>query len=80
MIMMYMKALHAIENDKFNILDVIRQGTSKQNFPITLSIGIAYDDIDLNKLTDQHRVTGFGWAVVFKLLSSLVMVRRFLWW
>ncbi|WP_180993598.1 DHH family phosphoesterase [Fructilactobacillus sanfranciscensis] len=53
MIMMYMKALHAIENDKFNILDVIRQGTSKQNFPITLSIGIAYDDIDLNKLADQ---------------------------
>lgn len=49
----YAKSLTAIENDKFNILDVVRETTSKQNFPLTLSIGIAYGEDDLNSLADQ---------------------------
>lgn len=49
----YAKSLTAIENDKFNILDVVRESTSKQNFPLTLSIGIAYGEDDLNSLADQ---------------------------
>ncbi|WP_413628021.1 DHH family phosphoesterase [Fructilactobacillus vespulae] len=52
MMMMYVKALREIEKDNFNILDIIRQGTSKQNIPLTLSIGIAYGSIDLNNLSD----------------------------
>ncbi|KRK88635.1 DHH family phosphoesterase [Lentilactobacillus sunkii] len=49
----YSKSLTAIENDKFNILDTVRETTSKQNFPLTLSIGIAYGEDDLNNLADQ---------------------------
>ncbi len=49
----YAKSLTAIENDKFNILDTVRETTSKQNFPLTLSIGIAYGEDDLNNLADQ---------------------------
>ncbi|TLQ20148.1 DHH family phosphoesterase [Lentilactobacillus parafarraginis] len=49
----YAKSLAAIENDKFNILDIVRESTSKQNFPLTLSIGISYGEDDLNSLADQ---------------------------
>lgn len=49
----YAKSLAAIENDKFNILDMVRESTSKQNFPLTLSIGISYGEDDLNSLADQ---------------------------
>ncbi|KRO16464.1 DHH family phosphoesterase [Lacticaseibacillus saniviri] len=46
----YVRALTALQNDKFKILDVIRQDTSKQNYPLTLSVGIAYGDEDLAQL------------------------------
>ncbi|WP_461213952.1 DHH family phosphoesterase [Lacticaseibacillus sp. GG6-2] len=46
----YMQALQAAEDDKFRILDTIREETSKQNYPLTLSIGIAYGDSDLSRL------------------------------
>ncbi|MCP9334000.1 DHH family phosphoesterase [Lentilactobacillus hilgardii] len=49
----YAKSLTQIENDKFNILDIVRESTSKQNFPLTLSIGISYGEDDLNSLADQ---------------------------
>ncbi|GAY72457.1 DHH family phosphoesterase [Lentilactobacillus kosonis] len=49
----YVKSLNDVEADKFNILDVVRESTSKQNFPLTLSIGISYGDEDLNSLADQ---------------------------
>lgn len=52
-VLAYAKSLAAIEADKFKILDTIRESTSKQNFPLTLSIGIAYGDPNLNKLADQ---------------------------
>ncbi|MGE8204794.1 DHH family phosphoesterase [Heyndrickxia sp. NPDC080065] len=34
------KILHDLENNKFSILDDVRETTSKQNVPLTLSIGI----------------------------------------
>lgn len=46
----YAKALRGVIKDKFKILDTIREGTSKQNAPLTLSIGIAYGDTDLGQL------------------------------
>jgi len=46
----YRKALDAVQADKFKILDVIREDTSKQNYPLTLSIGLAYGDTDLAQL------------------------------
>lgn len=49
----YVKSLAAIEDDKFSVLDSVRESTSKQNFPLTLSMGIAYGDDDLNQLADQ---------------------------
>lgn len=48
----HQRALDEIERDKFNILDVIREQTSKQNSPVTLSIGVAYGDVNLNRLAD----------------------------
>ncbi|GAX00038.1 DHH family phosphoesterase [Secundilactobacillus mixtipabuli] len=53
LVFMYAQAMRAVENDKFSILDTIRESTSKQNFPLTLSIGIAYGGADLTKLADQ---------------------------
>ncbi|ANK60597.1 DHH family phosphoesterase [Loigolactobacillus backii] len=49
-VILYAKALQAIEADNFKILDRIRERTSKQNYPLTLSLGIAYNDTDLAKL------------------------------
>lgn len=53
LVFMYAKAMRAVEADKFSILDTIRESTSKQNFPLTLSIGIAYGGSDLTRLADQ---------------------------
>ncbi|WP_125706200.1 DHH family phosphoesterase [Lacticaseibacillus daqingensis] len=46
----YVDSLLAVEQNKFKILDTIREQTSKQNFPLTLSIGIAYGEDDLSQL------------------------------
>ncbi|WP_225048211.1 DHH family phosphoesterase [Lacticaseibacillus kribbianus] len=46
----YLKSLREVEEDKFKILDRIREETSKQNFPLTLSIGIAYGENNLSHL------------------------------
>lgn len=45
-------SLKKLEENKFKILDVIRENTSKQNSPVTLSVGIAYGETDLIKLAD----------------------------
>lgn len=45
-------SLHELEKNKFKILDVIRENTSKQNSPVTLSVGIAYGENDLIRLAD----------------------------
>ncbi|EFR92396.1 DHH subfamily 1 protein, partial [Listeria innocua FSL S4-378] len=44
--------LKQLEEEKFQILDRIRERTSKQNIPLTLSIGIGYKEDDLIKLAD----------------------------
>lgn len=44
--------LERIESEKFNIIDNIRDRTSKRNLPLTISIGIAYGDDDFDKLAD----------------------------
>lgn len=48
----HQQGLDAMEKEKFSILDVIRQNTTKQNSPVTLSIGIAYGDDNLVSLAD----------------------------
>ncbi|MGV0168389.1 DHH family phosphoesterase [Furfurilactobacillus sp. WILCCON 0119] len=42
--------LERLEDDKFKVLDTIRETTSKQNYPLTLSMGISYGLKDLNRL------------------------------
>lgn len=45
-------ALRGLEKERFKVLDKIRQNTSRQNSPVTLSIGLAYGQSDLAKLAD----------------------------
>ena len=45
-------SLNRLEEKKFKILDIIRENTSKQNSPVTLSVGIAYGENNLVKLAD----------------------------
>ncbi|WP_283590231.1 DHH family phosphoesterase [Ligilactobacillus saerimneri] len=49
----YRQSLVRMENRKFRVLDKIRKDTSKQNNPLTLSIGIAYGGDDLNEMSKQ---------------------------
>jgi c-di-AMP phosphodiesterase-like protein len=51
-VIMYNETLAKVEEDNFKLLDTIRESTSKQNSPVTLSIGIAYGDDDLNQLAE----------------------------
>ncbi|WP_239253875.1 DHH family phosphoesterase [Listeria ilorinensis] len=44
--------LAKLEEEKFSLLDRIRERTSKQNIPLTLSIGIGYNEEDLIDLAD----------------------------
>ncbi|RHW48527.1 hypothetical protein DS832_01290 [Bombilactobacillus bombi] len=46
----YARSLAAVEQDNFAILDKIRRDTSKQNYPLTLSVGFAYGRSDLGEL------------------------------
>lgn len=50
-VLVYTKSLTQMEKEKFKLLDRIRERTSKQNFPVTLSIGLAYGGTDLAKLS-----------------------------
>src|SRR5699024_5067595 len=49
-VLAYAKSLAKAEKNKFQILDRIREDTSAQNFPITLSVGFAYGSDDLAEL------------------------------
>lgn len=44
--------LERLENDKFNIIDSIRDRTSKRNLPLTISLGLSYGDASFDKLAD----------------------------
>lgn len=50
-VLAYTKSLTQMEKEKFKLLDRIKERTSKQNFPVTLSIGLAYGGTDLAKLS-----------------------------
>lgn len=54
-ILAFTGTLTAIENEKFKILDVIREKTSKGNSPLTLSVGIAYGNDNLSELSEQSQ-------------------------
>lgn len=48
----HQSSLQELEQKKFKILDVIRENTSQQNSPVTLSVGISYGENNLIKLAD----------------------------
>lgn len=50
-VMMHYNSLEKMEEEKFSIIDQIRERTSKQNFPLTISMGIAYGSEDLSELS-----------------------------
>lgn len=63
LIISYIDNLNEIEKSGFNILDIIREETLKQNYPLTLSIGIAYGEdnlISLSKLSQSNLDLALG--------------------
>ncbi|OJF97176.1 DHH family phosphoesterase [Alkalibacterium sp. 20] len=44
--------LERLESEKFNIIDNIRDRTSKRNLPLTISLGLAYGDEPFDKLAE----------------------------
>ena len=44
--------LERLESEKFNIIDHIRERTSKRNLPLTISIGLAYGEETFSNLSD----------------------------
>ncbi|MFH5811988.1 DHH family phosphoesterase [Companilactobacillus sp. FL22-1] len=52
-IMAYTGRIFDMEKNGFKILDVIREYTSQQNVPLTLSMGFSYGIDDLHKLNDE---------------------------
>lgn len=44
--------LERVEQDKFNLIDHIRERTSKRNVPLTISIGLAYGEDSFSSLAD----------------------------
>lgn len=46
------KELERLEKEKFNIIDNIRDRTSKRNLPLTISLGLSYGEGTFDKLAD----------------------------
>ncbi|RRG18140.1 hypothetical protein D3P96_04240 [Weissella viridescens] len=53
MLIGYDAGLEQAESDRFSILDDVREATSAQNMPLTLSIGIAYHEASINRLAEN---------------------------
>lgn len=51
----YSNALAQVERERFSILDKIRVDTSKQNSPLTLSVGFAYGSDDLAEMAENSQ-------------------------
>lgn len=49
----HVQALDEMKQDKFSVLDQVRQETSRQNMPLTLSIGIAYGSNSITEVANQ---------------------------
>lgn len=50
LLMGYQEDLKKAEDDKFSIVKIVREATAQQNSPLTLSMGIAYGEQDINSL------------------------------
>lgn len=50
---LHVQDLQKMEGDKFSVLDKVRQETSRNNRPLTLSVGIAFGSDSLNEIADQ---------------------------
>ncbi|MCC5896044.1 MAG: DHH family phosphoesterase [Alkalibacterium sp.] len=46
------RELDRLEKEKFNIIDNIRERTSKRNLPLTISLGLAYGEEPFDKLAE----------------------------
>lgn len=53
LLLAHLQDLEAMEEDKFSVLDKIRLETSRNNTPLTLSVGIAYGGESLRKIANQ---------------------------
>lgn len=53
LLLLHMQDLAKMENDKFSVLDKMRLETSRNNTPLTLSIGIAFGSSLITKLANQ---------------------------
>ena len=53
LILVHMQDLSKMEEDKFSVLDKVRQETSRNNTPLTLSVGIAFGSDSLTEIADQ---------------------------
>ncbi|GFZ26544.1 DHH family phosphoesterase [Lactobacillus corticis] len=49
----HVQDLSRMRKDKFSVLDKVRQETSRQNTPLTLSIGIAYGSDSITEVANQ---------------------------
>lgn len=50
LLMGYQQDLQKAENDKFSVVKTVRDSTAQKNSPLTLSMGIAYGEKDINSL------------------------------
>lgn len=53
LIMLSYNELQKVEEDKFNIIESIRERTYKRNVPLTVSIGLAYGEESFSSLAEQ---------------------------
>lgn len=53
LLLAHLQDLEAMEEDKFSVLDKIRLETSRNNTPLTLSVGISYGGESLRKIANQ---------------------------
>lgn len=53
LLLIHMHDLEKMEEDKFSVLDKIRQETSRNNTPLTLSVGIAFGSDSITEVADQ---------------------------
>lgn len=53
LLLIHMHDLVKMKDDKFSVLDKIRQETSRNNTPLTLSIGIAFGSDSITEVADQ---------------------------
>ncbi|MDO4912790.1 MAG: DHH family phosphoesterase [Lactobacillus sp.] len=49
----YVESINQMKEDKFSVIDRVRQETSRQNMPLTLSVGIAYGANSLPEIATQ---------------------------